>query len=303
MIVKQYDSPLAFKQALDMRLRAAATTRNPLTRRRQRLVFERFLARVFAAFPTAVTLKGGVSLELRIARARATRDVDLRWMGSPEDLLAKLRAAMTSDCGDFLRFEVDDDPEHPEIDNDGAIHGGRRFRVECSLAGKRFGDPFGLDVGFGEPIFGEPEMIVGSDALDFIGVPPASVRVYPLETHIAEKLHAYSLPRARMNSRVKDLPDLALLASVRALDSVRVRAALALTFSFRRTHPLPPVFPDPPAAWEGPFTRMAREHDLPWASLAEVTVAARAFLEPVLRSDASAAEWDPAAWAWRAAVR
>lgn len=303
MNVKQYDSPLAFKQALDMRLRAAATTRNPLTRRRQRLVFERFLARVFAAFPTAVTLKGGVSLELRIARARATRDVDLRWMGSPEDLLAKLRAAMTSDCGDFLRFEVDDDPEHPEIDNDGAIHGGRRFKVECSLAGKRFGDPFGLDVGFGEPIFGEPEMIVGSDALDFIGVPPASVRVYPLETHIAEKLHAYSLPRERMNSRVKDLPDLALLASVRALDSVRVRAALALTFSFRRTHPLPPTFADPPAAWEGPYTRMAREHDLPWASLAEVTVAARAFLEPVLRSDASAAEWDPAAWAWRAAIR
>ncbi|MCY0987104.1 hypothetical protein OV203_08215 [Nannocystis sp. ILAH1] len=91
MNVKQYDSPLAFKQALDMRLRAAATARNPLTRRRQRLVFERFLARVFAAFPTAVTVKGGVSLELRITRARATRDVDLRWMGSPEDLLDRQR--------------------------------------------------------------------------------------------------------------------------------------------------------------------------------------------------------------------
>jgi hypothetical protein len=76
-------------------------------------------------------LKGGVSLELRIARARATRDIDLRWMGSSEDLLTKLRAATTSDCGDFLQFEVNEDLEHPEIDNDGAIHGGRRFKVEC----------------------------------------------------------------------------------------------------------------------------------------------------------------------------
>ncbi|WP_256254121.1 nucleotidyl transferase AbiEii/AbiGii toxin family protein [Nannocystis exedens] len=31
-----------------------------------------------------MTLKGGVSLELRIAPARATRDIDLRWMGAPK---------------------------------------------------------------------------------------------------------------------------------------------------------------------------------------------------------------------------
>ncbi|PCC72030.1 Nucleotidyl transferase AbiEii toxin, Type IV TA system [Nannocystis exedens] len=206
---------------------------------------------------------------------------------------------MTSDCGDFLQFEVHDDLERPEIDNDGAIYGGRRFKVVCSLAGKRFGDPFGVDVGFGEPILGEPEMIVGSDALDFIGVPPTSVRAYPLETHIAEKLHAYTLPRTRMNSRVKDLPDLALLASVRTLAGARVRAALELTFSFRRTHPLPAELPDPPGAWEGPYARMAGEHDLPWPTLATVTSAARTFLEPVLRGDAEAAVWEPAAWAWR----
>jgi hypothetical protein len=43
---------------------------------------------------------------------------------------------------------------------------------------------------------------------------------------IAEKLHAYTLPRARPNSRLKDLSDLALLASVQSLDAKRVRAAL-----------------------------------------------------------------------------
>ncbi|MBZ5708545.1 nucleotidyl transferase AbiEii/AbiGii toxin family protein [Nannocystis pusilla] len=78
MTIKTYHSPEGFKKALEDRMRAAVTTRNSLPRQRQRLVFERFLARVFAGFSEAVTLKGGVALELRIERARATKDVDLR---------------------------------------------------------------------------------------------------------------------------------------------------------------------------------------------------------------------------------
>ncbi|MDC0721592.1 nucleotidyl transferase AbiEii/AbiGii toxin family protein [Nannocystis bainbridge] len=299
MSVKKYDSALGFKQALDTRLRAAATQRVPLTRQRQRLVFERFLARIFAAYPATVTLKGGFALELRIERARATRDVDLRWVGDAEDLQAKLRAAVVHDLGDFFRFELHEDPEHPEIVADGAIHGGRRFRVECSLSGQPFADPFGVDVVFGEPSLGEPEVVAGEDALAFIGVSRASFRVYPLETHVAEKLHAYTLPRTRMNSRVKDLPDLALLASVRAVERARLLAALELTFSFRRTHPLLETFPDPPDPWEAPYARMARQHELPWPTLPEVTAAVRAFLGPVLGREAQAAVWDPATWTWR----
>jgi hypothetical protein len=103
-----------------------------------------------------------------------------------------------------------------------------------------------------------------------------------------------------MNSRVKDLPDLALLASVRSLDGARVRAALELTFSFRRTHPLPAASPEPPDAWERPYATMAREHDLPWPSLAAVTSAARAFIDPVLHGDAAAARGQPGAWTWEA---
>jgi len=298
MSIKAYRSPEGFKTALETRMRGTATAGNSLPRRRQRLVFDRFLARVFAGFREEVTLKGGVALERRIERARATKDVDLRWMGQPEDILAKLRGAVAADLGDFLRFEIDDDADHPEIDNDGAIYGGRRFRVACKLAGKPFGNPFGVDVGFDEPILGEPELVVTEDSLEFIGVPPPQIRLYPLETHIAEKLHAYTLPRPRMNSRVKDLPDLALLASVRTLDGSRVRSALALTFSFRRTHPVPTAFPDPPEAWDRPYAALAREHDLPWPTLREVTAAVRAFLGPVLCGDEDAAVWQPAEWRW-----
>ncbi|MFO0742381.1 MAG: hypothetical protein U0270_41290 [Labilithrix sp.] len=36
-----------------------------------------------------------------------------------------------------------------------------------------------------DPIFGEPDIVVTDDILGFAGVAPPSLRVYPLETHIA----------------------------------------------------------------------------------------------------------------------
>jgi len=115
MMARAYASPEAFKQALEQRLRAAAQTGPRLRRSRQLLVFERFLARIAAVFGDAATLKGGLALELRIKRARATKDVDLRVMGSAEDLLAKLQAAGRLDLSDFMTFEVLPDAEHPEL--------------------------------------------------------------------------------------------------------------------------------------------------------------------------------------------
>ena len=152
-------------------------------------------------------------LELRVARARMTKDVDLRMTGSPVDMLMRLQAAGRRGLGDFMTFEVGPDDDHPEIQNDGMQYDGLRFRAECKLAGKLYGQPFGVDVAFGDPILGEPEVVVAEDVLAFAGIAPPTLRLYPIETHIAEKLHAYTMPRARPNSRVKDLPDLALLAS------------------------------------------------------------------------------------------
>lgn len=95
-------------------------------------------------------------------------------------------------------------------------YNGLRFRVEGRLAGKRYGEPFGLDVAFADAILGEPDELAAEDVLDFIGVPPPVLRVCPIETHIAEKVHAYTLPRQRANSRVKDLPDYSRTSSSRS---------------------------------------------------------------------------------------
>src|SRR6266545_2807757 len=235
MTIRTYSSPQAFKQALEQRLRTSAKTGAEFARKRQLLVFDRFLARIVAVLGDAATLKGGLVLELRLERARTTKDVDLRMTGSPNDVLAKLREAGRRDLCDFMTFEVGPDDDHPEIQNDGMRYDGLRFRAECKLAGKLYGQSFGIDVVFGDPILGEPELVVVKDVLAFAGIAPPTLRLYPIETHIAEKLHAYTMPRARPNSRVKDLPDLALLATAQTIEAKRLRAALEQTFTFRKT--------------------------------------------------------------------
>jgi hypothetical protein len=83
------------------------------------------------------------------------------------------------------------------------------------------------------------------------------------------------MPRSRPNSHVKDLPDLALLATAQAIDATRLRAALELTITFRKTHPLPALVPAPLSAWTTPYAAMAREDKLAWPTPDEVTKAAR----------------------------
>ncbi len=294
MTPRSYSTPAGFKQALEQRLRAGSTTGLDFARRRQLLVFDRWLARVAQAFGDAVVLKGGLVVELRVERARTTKDVDLRMTGTPDQLLARLQTAGRLALGDFMAFEIRPDEEHPEIQNDGMQYEGLRFRAACRLAGKPYGDPFGVDVAFGDPMIAEPEVLIADDVLGFAGIAPPSFRLYPIATHVAEKLHAYTMPRARPNTRVKDLPDIALLATVAALDSRLLRAALEQTFGFRKTHALPTALPEPLAAWVAPYASMAIADQLPWTTLADVTSAARSFLEPVLAGGLERV-WDPAA--------
>jgi hypothetical protein len=302
MTMRTYSSPEAFKQALEQRLRSATKTGGEFARRRQLLVFDRLLARIVAVLGDAATLKGGLVLELRLERARTTKDIDLRLVGSPDDILAKLQEAGRRNLGDFMTFEVGPDDDHPEIQNDGMQYDGLRFRAECRLAGKVYGQPFGVDVAFGDPILGQPDVVVAEDVMAFAGIAPPQLRLYPVVTHVAEKLHAYTMPRSRVNSRVKDLPDLALLATTQAIDATHLRTALKQTFSFRKAHSLPMSVPAPPPAWESPYAAMAREDQLAWATLGDVTEAVQSFLDPLLEGDLDAT-WNPTTWAWDAHER
>lgn len=295
---RRYKTPAAFKATIEQRIRKAAEGGAGIARRRQLLVFDRYLARLGRVLGDAATLKGGLVLEVRLDRARTTRDIDLRLAGSPDGLLARLQEAGRLELGDFMTFELRPDTRHPDIAGPGVQYQGQRFRAECKLAGRLYGQGFGVDVAFGDPIVGEPEVVRGDDLLGFAGIEPAVMRLYPVESHVAEKLHAYTLPRTTPSTRVKDLPDLALLGQAGERSASRMRAAFRATFAYRGTHDLPDRLPVPPAAWADAYAKMAEEDSLPWSTLVAVTEAARAFLDPVLVGEGDA-RWDVEAWAWR----
>lgn len=143
-------------------------------------------------------------------------------------------------------------------------------------------------------------MLRGPDLLGFAAIPPAEVPTVPIEQHIAEKVHAYTRAYAsgQASTRVKDLVDLAAMASLFPFEAGRLRSVLQATFGTRDAHPLPRTLPPPPAQWSTPYGRMAAEVGLD-PDLSVGYEQARAFLDPLLAGDVpDAACWDAAARTW-----
>lgn len=230
------------------------------------MVMERFIARLNNVLPDSAVLKGGLALELRLQGARTTKDVDVRLLGNPEELHGHLRAveAFRPDPEDHLEFHIIVDPVHPTVTGHGVKYDGFRFKVKAKIASKPYA-AFGLDVAYGDPIFGEPDLLKGSDFFEKYGIPRVEIRAYPAATHLAEKLHAYTIPRDRVNMRLKDLVDMPLISA--ALDGVsatQLREAFQLTFEFRETHDPPAALPVPPREWLGPYDKLKKEEGLDW---------------------------------------
>lgn len=298
-----YAHPNAFRMALKAHAAKRATRLGvPLDRVFKLIAFERLLARLSRAGLHFV-VKGGLALEYRLDRARTTRDVDLSvYQAGPEELADRLNAAGRLDLGDFFtfRFQAPSDAGKRDIVGDGVRYGGRRFVCECELGGKRWAT-FHVDVAIADPPTADPDWIEGAGFLDFAGIAPGRYPVLGRARHIAEKLHAYSLPRQTLNSRVKDLPDLALLATAGRVPASDVRAAIEATFTGRGTHTTPEALPSPPIQWASAYAKMADESDLQWHTLSDVHRAAAAFLDPALGAEMPGAwVWEPEAWAWLA---
>lgn len=303
MTGSKYKTAEAFRAALEARARKEATAnRRSIQRVLNVYVMQRFLARAIDELGDRVTVKGGMALELRLERARATKDVNLRLDGRRDHHVDRLRDAVErSGASDWLTFTLTKNATDPDIDGDGVVYEGVRLRAQAFLAAKKYGGSFGVDVAIGDPMTGPREYRRGPNLLDIVGALPVDIPLYPVATHLAEKVHAYTLPRERINGRLKDLLDIALIASELAIDGATLRAALEATFDFRRSHPLPPSVPPPPAPWAGRYLKDRDEQGLLWASIDEVHVEAARFLDPILAGGGGT--WEPAARAWTAAGR
>jgi hypothetical protein len=151
-----------------------------------------------------------------------------------------------------------------DVDVFAAPEGGARYPVTSSLAGRMF-TKFHLDVGIGDATVRPTEILSGRDWLGFAGIAPVPFMAISKEQQFAEKLHAYTLPReSGVNSRVKDLVDMALLARMEAMDGSKLKEAIEATFNLRGTHSLPTVLPEPPISWARPYRALADECHMDW---------------------------------------
>ena len=266
---RKYTSAVAFRVALEDRLKKQAQEENINLQRLQRQVaFDRLLCRLFAAPDAPWLLKGGYAMELRVRMARATLDIDLAlrrlpqpsadWDTNVVSVLAQLRDLGEMAMPDYFTFLFSDATQ----DLDAAPYGGSRFSVDARLAERTF-VKFHLDVSTGDVLREPYESLPGRDWLAFAGIATTNFPAISPEEQFAEKIHAYTLPRVgRENTRVKDLVDLILLIEQTKLDTALLPKAIRETFQRRKSHDIPTALPPPPASWLTRFTAMAQECSL-----------------------------------------
>ena len=184
---RQYASAAAFRAALEARLQTIAKAEGiDLQRLRRQVSFDRLLVRLFADKNAPWLLKGGYAMELRLQRARTTKDIDLTVAAGMEGGQARLLALLQDSASvmiddDFFRFTIG----ASIMDLEGAPEGGARYPVTASLAGREF-TKFHLDVGLGDEVVLPIEHISSRDWLDFAGIPPAVCPAISREQQFAE---------------------------------------------------------------------------------------------------------------------
>ncbi len=293
----KYATAGAFRAALEQRLITLANqTGVPLVRLRKLVVFDRLMARLSVVASSGWVLKGAVALNFRAgSRFRTTKDLDLCRYDSEAAATADFLAAQSVKLGDYFTFiiersgKLDPDTENASV----------RYHVTAQLAGRRF-DDVTVDVGFGDPVVTEPEIVRGPDLLSFADIPAAEVPTLSLEQHVAEKVHAYTRRYVSdmASSRVKDLIDLVIILSIFVLNAGRLRQALKSIFVARGSHPLPTVLPPPPPLWRTSYRKTATEAGLD-VDMAAGYEQAKTFLDPVLSGTIpDTSQWDPMKHRW-----
>lgn len=197
-----------------------------------RYALERFLYRLGAS-PHAgkFVLKGALLLAIYLPdEYRSTRDGDLLAHGryTRQSLLGMLQTICAIKQDDGLTFrpgkiDARDAGTTREYPGFVAIIPAMLGASNCDIH---------LDIGFGEAVTPAPATVAFPSLLK---LPRPKLKVYPLETVIAEKFHAI-VHLGMSNTRLKDYYDLAEIARSCQLDGATVRLAIEATFEHRRTH-------------------------------------------------------------------
>jgi hypothetical protein len=161
---------------------------------------------------------------------RATKDLDLLALQTAtterlENVFRELcRVAVEEDGLEFLSASVRAEDIRAE-----AHYQGVRVRLEARLGKARI--PLQVDIGFGDAVTPKPATADFPPLLEF---PAPRLTMYRRETSIAEKFEAM-VNLGILNSRMKDFYDLWVMGREFEFDGAELGAAIAATFSRRKT--------------------------------------------------------------------
>jgi hypothetical protein len=234
----------------------------------------------------------------RFATARHSKDVDVFFNvtdADADDAVDALRAALRIDLGDHFNFDITRVAPLQEEAK------GSRVHVNARLGPTSFAT-FHIDVVVGTAMTGIPDVVPPLTPVDIEGLVRPHYRVFPVADHLADKLCAIIGTYARAgrpasSSRVKDLVDIAIVATTQAIGSKALRVAVATNAALRRLE-LPERFAVPdPVGWAARYPRVAAEAPGPVSDYdTAVNLASRIF-DPVLDATATGG-WDPSVQAW-----
>ncbi len=251
-----------FRKHLETNLRAhSIKTGENIQRLRRKVAFDRLLARISTQEPSFFFLKGGYAMELRIAQARATKDMDLTYFKRLSETNEPMSELILQDLQTLARVNLNDhfiyQIGQPQRDIENAPYGGSRHNIMAVIDNRPFVE-FHLDVG-GDFLIDHIEKVQGANWLEFCGIVAPIIPMISIEQQFAEKLHSYTLPREQINTRTKDLIDLILLLKYNNRTLEGFLHSLQRVFKARNSHLLPAVLLEPPVSWQKPFAAMALE--------------------------------------------
>jgi hypothetical protein len=232
-------------------------------------------------------------MQLRLGvQSRSTKDIDLLNKGLGANVFDSLVEAASLELGDWFTFEVGQATEEPEDD-----FGGHRYQIICQLDGRVL-EQFLVDVGIGDLLVEDYDLLHFDPILEFAGIPATSVPCYPITQQIAEKLHALTREYASGSStRGKDFVDILLLAGLGHVDGTLLSQVIVSTFELRGTHPIPQAMPSLSQTIHREYTRIADAVGLIFKDLDTAEDALAAFINPVLQSD-DPGIWNVENWEW-----
>lgn len=297
----RYTTPTAFRTALKERFGQIARTdrRYRLDELQRQFAYDRALARLFSS-PEADhwVLKGAGALLARLTAARHSKDLDVFLSvndADAEDAVNALRTAFQLNLGDHFTFDITRVAPLQEEAR------GARVHVNARLGPTSFAS-FHIDVVVGTVMTGTPDIVAPLTPLEIEGLVRPQYRVFPIADHLADKLCATigSYTRTgqpKSSSRVKDLVDIAIIASTQTVQATVLTSAVVSNAAMRKIE-LPERFIVPDVTgWAARYPKVVAEAPGPAPDFDAAVALASQIFDPVLNGTAIGS-WRPSSRSW-----